>query len=120
MSDYHVLHRTRFGGHWKYLVYSHIEVPSGDNDAGVSWVDCILQDEFEAKTSAFPEINQAESDAIAAGTLLEVADYIEIKDNVSEQDALAVLDNAFVTVRADLYDKLSDRYRFWGFGRDVT
>lgn len=120
MSDYHVQHRTKFGGKWKYQVYAHIEVPTSNNSAGVSWVDCILQDEFEPKKSAFPEIGETEGDAIIAGTLLERVIHIEIKDDISNADALAVLDNSFVTLRSDIYDKLSDRYRFWGYERTIT
>ncbi len=120
MSDYHIRSRERESNSWKYAVYVHISVPSGDNDAGIPWVTCILEDDEEANISTLPMISSEEKAEIEAGTLLERVHHIGILDGTSQAEALLSLDLAFNNLRANIYDRLSEKYRFWGLERDVA
>lgn len=119
MSDYHILNRTQIAGQWHYEIVAHIITPAGDNSAGVSWVDCIMEDDFITKDSVLPGIAQLELTAIRAGQVVEDVVHWAIPDGFSEPDALDKLDTDYDNFRTSRIDALSDRYKYWGFDRDV-
>jgi hypothetical protein len=85
MSNYHIISQSV---DLKVAdVVFHVPVPSGTNQAGIQWSEAIIQENGGPPASVLHGVSQAESDAIAAGTLIEIAKTVRFSSAISLDDA---------------------------------
>jgi hypothetical protein len=119
MSDYHIIDGDIEGGGIAYIVAFHISVPDENNKANINYRACLSQDPKEPKVSLAVWINQTHKDQLTNGEIYEVVkSYTRKVGNTPLQDQ-AALDTIYSGMITTVQDKLKDRYRYWGFDRDV-
>lgn len=97
----------------------HIDVPSGDNAAGVPWSTALTQ-YLESTQSVVPWLDQASQDALDAGTRYELQVTVEDDAEKSPADrAQTVKDTIQAAVSAET-NRLGNVLRFWGHEGTVT
>ena len=119
MSDYHILDGDLDGEALAYKVVFHVPVPDETNTAGESLRGAIAEDPDVLATSVVPWISQQELTAIGNGEIYEhVTHYSRKQGNTLVQDRDA-LDAKYTAQMPIIQNKLRDKYKFWGFDRDV-
>jgi hypothetical protein len=126
MADYHIRHmgaRPNYGEvtNRKIRVIMHFPVPGGNNEAGISWVDCIMADEFIDKNTILSdnEISPAEKTAIQNGEVIEQSVDVLVWEDATPLEKRDAVDSAYNTKKLEVTQELSRRYEFWGFARDI-
>lgn len=119
MSDYHILDGDLDGGALQYTVVFHIPVPDEANTVGTNLQSAIAQDPDVPSTSIVPWISQQEETAIGSGEIYEyVTHYARKTSNTLVQDRDA-LDAVYAARLPIIQNKIRDKYKFWGYSRDV-
>lgn len=116
MAQLHVLEHT---GNNRYQIVVHAPTPVGNNSAGFAW-STLLKNAGLAQTSLAigtgpGQVTQAEADAIANGTVIEVAFQWDDDPAMNNAQRLAAL-TAYAEARvADVLAEYSAKLRWFGF-----
>lgn len=111
MSKLHVLNAHNR----QYSVVLHADTPGGTNTADKSWVDILvaLGRQTSMTVGTGPgQISQAEANAIAAGTVLEITDTILLESGGMSLDSINEMVDRIIL---DEKQKLQNQYDYYGY-----
>lgn len=116
VSNIHVLEGSRDGD--SYRLVFHISIPNVANQAGVSYRDAIAQDPTIDRASAVPSLNPAEQNQLDNGELVERVVTFHTHPGQTSGD-LARIDALYTATVAVEQAAIQERYKYFGFARDV-
>jgi hypothetical protein len=115
MSNVHVLARSD----GLYTMAFHIPIPAGNNSAGLAW-SAVLIKSGVGGTTVIPDgtgtdggISSTEKAALAAGTLFEVVDQVDI-GGLSGAPLAAFIDARFAARTTEAQARLSAQLQWYG------
>lgn len=117
MSNIHVLERTN----GLYRMAFHIAVPAGNNSAGLAWQSVLLKSGVGGTTILVDGdgtgtdggISTAEKASIAAGSVYEIVDSVDIQ-GLSGAALLTFVDARFAVRQTEAQVLLSARLQWYG------
>lgn len=116
MSDFHVLEINDLKD--KARVGFHFDTPAGNNAANVSFATALAQ--WKAPVTAIPGLGQTEKDAIAAGTVIEHVETVQLNANATNGQKQAAIQAKWTALNATIPGKIAENLKFWGFAGDVS
>lgn len=117
MSKVHILTADDNGG---YSAVIHFNVPIGNNLAGISWQQCIVLDKQNTTVLNLPLTDQAELDAIAAGSVIEFTATLGRTESGggSAAQVLATINTIVNDLITQKQAELQRKYKH--YGRSIT
>lgn len=114
MSKIHILDRQN----WNYRVILHASTPAGNNSAGKAWAGILVAIGMQTTMAVGigpGQIAQAEADAIAAGTTMEIATSILVESGGATQASLDDMVDRIIQVERQ---KLQAQYKYYGYTQE--
>jgi hypothetical protein len=99
-------------------------VPGGNNDAGVPWVDVVRgyrrwsNRKYGGSLAAVAEVDATTQAALDAGTMFEWRWATSFPQTHTNPQAIAAIEAAINAQEAEMISKLSVELRYWGFEGD--
>ncbi len=117
MSNYHIL--TSDDDARSAEIVFHVPVPDENNAVGVNLRSAIALDPDANKVSEVPDISQGEKDQLTGGEIVEILYGYRMADGQTAAQAQADIDALYTAGVPKVQNNLRNRYKFWGFSRDV-
>lgn len=113
MSKIHILEADTNGN---YNVVLHTAVPIGDNSAGKSWKQCLIESGKNGKTSLTVgtnpgNITQKEADTIATGDVIEIKTTFLVESGGKTNDSLDEMSDQLIT---DYKNRIKIELKYYG------